>query len=124
LEDGGRSGQKIGCDDSLVAVERMIPRTDTPLRAAIAELVSVRDTSYGQSGLYNALARSRLTAERVTLTDGVAEIRLAGAITLGGACDAPRVDAQIRQTALQFPAVKRVDVYIKDVPLAKVLSAK
>lgn len=124
LDDRGKSGQKIGCDDSLVAVERRIPTTGTPLASAIAELVSIRDKNYGQSGLYNALVQSRLTVERVTLVAGLAEIRLAGAVSLGGACDAPRVDAQIRQTALQFPTVKNVAVFINGVPLERVLSSK
>jgi hypothetical protein len=62
--------------------------------------------------------------ERVTLVGGAAEIRLVGAVKIGGACDAPRIDAQIRETALQFQTVKRVAVFINDVPLERVLSAK
>lgn len=77
----------------LVAVERRIPTTGTPLASAIAELVSIRDKNYGQSGPYNALVQSRLTVERVTLVAGLDEIRLAGAVSLGDACDAPRASA-------------------------------
>jgi hypothetical protein len=124
LGDAGRSGKKIGCDDSLVAVDRAIPTTDTPLAAAIAELVSLRDKHHGQSGLSNALAQSSLKVQSVKVVDGTAEIRLAGSITLSGACDAPRVDSQIRETALQFPAITRVSVFVNDVPLERVLSAK
>jgi len=43
---------------------------------------------------------------------------------LGGVCDAPRVEAQIEQTALQFSTVHEVAVFINDVPLEDVLSLK
>ncbi len=43
---------------------------------------------------------------------------------LGGVCDAPRLKAQIEQTALQFSPGNEVEVYINDVPLDQVLSQK
>jgi hypothetical protein len=43
---------------------------------------------------------------------------------LGGVCDAPRVEAQIKQTALQFSTVSDVEVFIDDIPLEDVLSQK
>ena len=124
LNDRGKTGKQIGCDDSLVAVERSVPPTNAPLTSAITELLSMRDRTYGQSGLYNALAQSQLKVERVALVDGAVEIRLAGTITLGGTCDGPRFDQQIRETALQFRNVKSVAVFVNGVPLEKTLSGK
>ena len=124
LEDDGKSGKKIGCNDSVVAVERLVPRTTAPLGAAIRELVSIRDRMYGQSGLYNALSQSSLRVDAVGLANGVAEIRLSGTFKTGGACDNPRIEAQIKETALQFSTVRTVQVFINDAPLDIALSAK
>ncbi|MBI5301917.1 MAG: GerMN domain-containing protein [Chloroflexi bacterium] len=124
LEDNGKSGKKIGCDDSIIAVERAIPATTAPLTAVLRELLAVRDTKYGQSGLHNALAMSDLKIESVSVINERAEIRLSGSLKLGGVCDNPRVDAQIKETALQFATVKRVAVWINGKPLETLLSDK
>ncbi|HYJ45310.1 MAG TPA: hypothetical protein VEV81_01765, partial [Pyrinomonadaceae bacterium] len=39
--DAGKSGKKIGCDDSLYAVTRTVKATATPLKSAIEELLSM-----------------------------------------------------------------------------------
>lgn len=124
LEDGGKSGPAVGCGDSLVSVQRVMPRSVTPLAATIRDLLSIRESRWGQSGLYNALAASQLDLVKATIADGVADIRLAGALTVGGTCDGPRIEAQLREAARQFAAVKSVNVYVNDVPLATVLSAR
>lgn len=124
LEDKGKSGKKIGCDDSIIAVERAIPMTIAPLSAALRELFSIHDQYYGESGLYNALAPSNLKIESVSLVSDRVEIRLTGAVKLGGVCDNPRLEAQIKETVLQFPTVKSVTVFINDIPLEKILSEK
>ncbi len=124
LNDGGRSGQKIGCDDSLVAVERTIPSTSAPLTAAVKELLSVRDRYYGQSGLYNSLYQSALKLDGVTIAGTKATIRLSGRPILSGECDPPRAIAQIRATALQFATVDQVAVYLGSVTIEQALSLK
>ena len=43
--DNGRSGKKVGCEDSLVPVTRALPTTQAPLKAALEELLSVRSES-------------------------------------------------------------------------------
>lgn len=124
LDDKGKSGKKIGCDDSIVAVERAIPATVAPLSGALRELFLIREQNYGASGLYNALAPSNLKIENISLVGDRAEIRLSGAVKLGGVCDNPRFEAQIKETALQFSTVKSVAVFINDIPLEKILSEK
>jgi spore germination protein GerM len=122
--DGGALGPKIGCGDSAVAVNRILPYTTSPLTAAMKELLSIHDEFYGQSGLYNALHSSRLQVSSVTLVGGVATIRLTGTTSLGGECDDPRFEAQLKLTALQFATVHVVNVFINAKPLNCVLGGK
>jgi hypothetical protein len=124
LEDNGRSGTLVGCGDSAVPVTVTIPRTQGVLRAALEKLLSAKQQYYGESGLYNALYQSNLQVAGVTIEQGQAIIHLTGTLMLGGTCDAPRLEAQIKQTALQFSTVSEVTVFINDVPLAEVLSQK
>ena len=124
LEDNGQSGTLVGCGDSAVPVTVTIPRTQGVLRAALEKLLSIRQQSYGESGLYNALYQSDLQLKSVTIDQGKAIIHLTGTLMLGGVCDNPRVAAQIEQTALQFSTVNDVAVFINDTTLEEVLSQK
>ncbi|MGB8980724.1 MAG: GerMN domain-containing protein [Anaerolineales bacterium] len=124
LEDNGQSGEFVGCGDSAVPVTVTIPHTQGVLRAALEKLLSARQQFYGESGLYNALYQSDLQVAGVTIEQGKAIIHLTGSIMLGGTCDAPRLQAQIEQTALQFSTVTDVDVFINDKPIEEALSTK
>ena len=124
LEDGGQSGQEVGCGDSAVPVQVVVPRTQGVLRAALEALLSIRDQYYGESGLYNALYQSDLRVEGITLEDGEAVVNLGGTLMLGGVCDNPRVEAQLEETALQFSTVSRVSVFVNGVPLEDLLSGE
>src|SRR5690606_604704 len=97
LEDGGRSGQSIGCGDSVVPVQVQIEPTLAVMTAAMRHLVGLDQRYCGQSGLYNALYDSDLRVDSVTLVNGVATIRLSGTVRVGGVCDVPRIHAQLRQ---------------------------
>jgi len=124
LEDNGQSGILVGCGDSAVPVTVIIPRTQGVLKAALEKLLSIKEQYYGESGLYNALYQSDLKLKSVTIDQGKAVIHLTGTVMLGGVCDAPRFEAQIKQTALQFSTVSDVEVFINDIPLEDVLSQK
>ncbi|HEX9076552.1 MAG TPA: GerMN domain-containing protein [Anaerolineae bacterium] len=124
LNDNGKSGKMIGCQDSIVAVDRVIPATSAPLTAALKELFSIRDRYYGQSGLYNALSQSNIKVSGVAITNGRATINLTGSFSSAGVCDDPRLVAQIRQTALQFPTVGDVAIFINGTPIERILSGK
>ena len=124
LEDNGKSGKKIGCNDSIVPVERVLPATTGILRASLDELLSLRERIYGQSGLFNVLYQSQLKVESVALVNAKATIHLSGTLRLSGVCDNPRVEAQIEQTALQFSTVKDVEVFLNNITLQKALSQK
>lgn len=124
LEDNGQSGPLVGCGDSAIPINVTIPRTQGVLRAALEKLLSAKQQFYGESGYYNALYQSDLNVSVVKIEQGNAIIHLTGTIMLGGACDAPRVQAQIEQTALQFSTVSDVTVFVNDVPLEDVLSSR
>jgi hypothetical protein len=119
IGDDGQSGKEIECDDSVVPVEVPIGPTIAPLRAALSKLLSIKAREYGESGLYNALYRSDLTLEDVGIFNREAVIRLSGTLTLGGVCDEPRVRAQLEETALQYPTVDSVSIFINGVPLGQ-----
>jgi len=124
VDDNGRSGKLIGCGDSVIPVQVLIPPTQGVLRAALNALLSVKDQFYGESGLYNALYLSNLQVGDVTIANGQAIIHLTGTLMMGGVCDIPRVEAQLTEIALQFSTVTSVAVFINDIPLKDVLSLK
>jgi LysM repeat protein len=121
LRDEGRSGPTIGCDDSLVPVLVTFEPTVAPLTAALEELFAVNTRTYGESGLYNALYRSDLSVEGIDINDGLATINLSGELIAGGVCDVPRIESQLRQTALQYSTIDEVEIFINGEPLDDIL---
>lgn len=124
LEDAGQAGEEIGCGDSVVPVAVEIEPTVAPLRAALERLLAIDSEFYGQSGLYNALYQSDLQVQGIDIVNREAIINLTGNLALGGTCDNPRVDAQLRQTALQFSTVDAVTIRINGTPLPELLSGQ
>ncbi|HEX8919773.1 MAG TPA: hypothetical protein VF898_14815 [Chloroflexota bacterium] len=51
-----------------------------------------------------------------------ATIHLTGKLYLGEVCDIPRVRGQLATTALQFPSMHAVHIYVNNFPLSRVLS--
>jgi spore germination protein GerM len=117
LDDQGRSGRKIGCDDSLVPVTRTIKATAAPLRAALQELLSIPRKYEGR--LSNSWWGRNLKLRTVSLRAGVATIRINGDLLVAGVCDQPRIEAQITETARQFPGVRKVNVFVNGLTLAE-----
>jgi len=125
IGDNGVSGKLIGCGDSLVPVEARITPTLGVLRAALNELFKLEGQQYyGQSGLYNALYQSDLSIADVAVIGGEARIFLTGTLTVGGACDNPRVEEQLKALALQFNTVERVSIFINGEALEDMLDLK
>lgn len=123
LEDNGKSGKAIGCNDSAVLVlQEITPYTQGTLKAALTRLLSLKEPFYGESGLYNAIAASSLTLDEVAIENEVAVIRISGQTVLNGVCDTPRVIAQIEETALQFDTVTSVQIFLNGEPVADALS--
>lgn len=117
--DAGKAGRKIGCDDSLVAVTRSVKNDGAPLKAAVRELLSIPHEYEG--GLGNYWYGERLRVTGATVSRGTATIRIAGRLFVAGVCDEPRIEEQIKETARQFPGVRRVNVFVNGRPLAQVI---
>lgn len=125
LGDNGASGRAIGCGDSLVPVEVPITPTLGVLRAALNELFDLEgEQYYGESGLYNALYQSHLRIDDLAVVNGEAIIKLKGDLVMGGECDGPRIEEQLKAAALQFSTVNRVSIFINDRPLKELLDLR
>lgn len=118
------AGGTVGCGDTAVPVPRSIAPTNAPLRAALDELLAIKEREVGADRLYNVFYQSDLRVQDVVLRDGVARVTLTGRMQLGGVCDAPRVEAQLRGTALQFSTVRDAEFFINGVLLAQALSSR
>lgn len=126
LEDNGQSGMLIGCGDSLVPVERIADPDKTILSETVHGLLSIREETYGASGLYNALYQSQLLLSNAELRYGVAHIYLMGQIKSGGVCDDPRIEAQLEETIKSVPGVQSVQFYLngKEIDLKEYFSGR
>lgn len=126
LEDNGKTGKAMGCGDSIVAVERKITVLATehaPVENALLQLFSIKNQKDPVSGLYNALYQSNLKVESAEIGEK-AIIHLTGNYTLGGSCDTPRFEEQLKETVLQNSGAKEVEIFINDKPLKEALSVK
>jgi hypothetical protein len=116
LDDRGRRGRRIGCDDSLVPVTRTVAAEGEPLRAAVEELLAVPREYEG--GLGNYWAGQDLRVQSAVVSRGVATIRIRGTLPVAGVCDGPRIEEQMKATARQFRGVRVVRVYLNGQRLA------
>jgi hypothetical protein len=124
LGEGGKSGEIIGCGDSLVTVDYDLTGPDL-LADTYLYLLNQHSRNYGAAGLYNALSSATLTLKSAKVDEnGVARIDLDGLLNLAGECDIPRVRAQLEKPALQFDGVRSVEVTINGQALSSVLSLK
>jgi|GEM_PF-3089492 len=111
-------GKKLGCD-AVNMVTRQIPRTEAPLTAALNLLFAEPEGVPGGTA-YNFIPRTAATLQfdRAEIVNGVANIYVKGQLSgLAGICDDPRADIQIKETALQFPTVSSVQIYLNSVPM-------
>lgn len=121
LDDGGSSGVRFGCNDSLVPVHHADPVIREPLQAAISRLLS---GGAPPTGLYNALSSSTLQYVSGYLDGATVVVNLTGAVQPGGTCDIPRIDAQLTHTAVTAAGAIRAEIYVDGVRLADVLSLR
>ena len=119
--DNGKTGKKIGCGDSLVAVTRTIKKTPAPLTAALRELLLTPQHPDGSPKLENFWKGRNLKVTSVSIRNHTATIHISGEVLVAGVCDEPRIESQIQETARQFPTVKRVRVFIGNRTLAEAI---
>lgn len=105
-------GPQRGCD-RVVLEERSIEPTTAPLTVALEELFSLDEENYNGWQHFIAQTNDTLSFDRATVENGVASIYLEGELTgLSGACDNPRAQIQIEETALQFDTVREVVFFL------------
>jgi hypothetical protein len=78
------------------------------------QLISIKDSTYGQSGLVNPLSQSSLNFVSAAIDNGKATVKFTGNLVLPGECGDARIKAQFEETALQFSTVQSVDILIND----------
>lgn len=115
------TGGNVGCGDSVVPYTVSIQPTVAPLTAALNQLFALNTQAFGY---YNALGSSNLSVAGIDIENGVATVELTGQLMLAGVCDNPRVEAQLRQTALQYHTIDDVNFFINGQPLESLLSGQ
>lgn len=109
---GTTAGKQRGCD-RVILVPFTVATTTQPLTAAMQRLFSLSTTSVGS--LFNFIDRTNETLkfDHATIAQGTANVYLTGRLSgLAGVCDDPRAQIQIEETALQFPTVQRVQIFL------------
>ncbi|MDZ7660318.1 GerMN domain-containing protein [Fodinibius sp.] len=120
--EAAEEGEGIGCGDEMVAISRDIEPTAGVLMAALTELFSITEDEY--EGYYNALENSDLGVESASVEDGVATVYIEGEVSVGGVCDEPRFEEQIRQTVLQFSTVESARIFVNGTPLGEIFDSQ
>ncbi len=121
VNDGGRHGVRFGCNDSLVGAALDGGAVDDRLKAAINAVLGAEQQP---EDLYNALSSSRLKFLSGSFDGTTVTVYLAGTLNPGGTCDAPRIDAQLTQTALEAVGAVKTAIYINGESLADYLKLK
>lgn len=125
IDDGGSNGVRFGCNDSLVGVRQANSGLQQePLPAAINALLDgggERDGTASPVTAYSALSGSDLKFLSGSFDGTTVTVYLAGTVRPGGACDIPRVEAQLTQTAVAAVGAIRAEIYINGRSLGEVL---
>ena len=120
LDDGGESGEAIGCGDSLVPVvhytsEEFSKVNEGLIVEALRGLLSLTNDGmdeFGNGLLYTAAYQPNLLVDGIEQNGNTANVFLRGSIKLGGVCDTPRFQKQLERTATQFDGVDFARFYL------------
>jgi len=131
MDSEGEEDEIIGCGDKLHALKA---GWEVPIASDTADLVKevldyffmLDEMSFEYEGveLYNSLASSDLSVTSVTYNEETnsVEVNLTGDLMLGGVCDNPRIEAQLRAMVNQFGEFDNVYFVIDWVELEDLLS--
>ena len=100
-------------------VTRTIKADGEPLKATIEELLSMPHAYNERLGNY--WWGENLKVSGIAIRGGTATIRITGKIFVAGVCDEPRIEEQIKETARQFPTVRRVKVFVNGRSLSEAI---
>jgi hypothetical protein len=124
LDDGGVSGPAIGCGDSVVPTTTGPVEFTDQIAAAIEHLLADRERFLGESGLMNALHRSDLAYVSSSIEGDTVTVLLTGQPVSGGTCDDPRIQEQLRHTAMTAAGTVRAEILVDGTPIEEVMSQK
>lgn len=122
VEDKGISGKKIGCDDSLVAIQIESKSILNFPWNAVETLLRLEPADLQESGFYSAFNQSDLTLVKYETQDGLAKVYLEGDLMIGGVCDHPRIEEQLYATILQDNQIEKAEIFINGEKLEEYLS--
>ncbi len=124
LDDGGQTGEEVGCGDSLVAAFTEPVIFKNQLKATMDRLLADDNMHHGGSGLYNALYKSDLGFTNGNFAGSTVTVNLKGTIRQSGVCDAPRIQAQLSQAAETAVGADSSVITVNGKPLREVLSSR
>lgn len=105
-------GPKRGCDTVLM-IERNIASTPAPLTSAYQELFSFKKDFDFYSANFLAKKHPNLKFREVKIENKIARVYLSGQMeNLTNKCDSQRAQIQIEETALQYPTVEAVEIFL------------
>lgn len=111
------NGKERGCDKVVIIDYVLEEDTTTPLTQSLTQLFAYNSDMVAGWQNFIASQNSTLLFDRVYITEGVAHIYLTGELgSLGGVCDNPRAAIQIEETALAYPTVNSVQLYLNNEP--------
>ncbi len=125
LGDDGASGEPIGCGDSLVAFETDSVVTDDVLRASIERLLADPERELGGTPpRYSAIPGGTLAYVSGEVDGGTVTVQLTGAPAPAGECDNPRIEAQLKRTAMAATGATAAVVLVDGELIEDVLSLR
>lgn len=95
------------------AATKDIPKTDTPGRAALEELLAGPTAEEQKNGYFSSI-NSGVQIQKLSIENGAAKVDFNKQLeeAVGGSCRVAAIRAQITQTLKQFPTVKSVVISI------------
>lgn len=109
-----RDGGSVGCGAEIFFAPHAVPKTTAVLDATYRLLFDIKplpeiegDWFRNTVGMY-----TRLFYDRVILEGDVAKVYLRGEMYGPGHCAEPELRAQVLEAALQYPTVRRAEVYL------------
>lgn len=121
---GGHSGEEIGCGDSLVSAQTGDKTFQDQVKATFDHLLSEKSKDIGQSGLYNSLYQSDLTFDHSKMDGKTLNVYLLGDVKSSGACDNPRIKAQLETTAKAASGAERAVIFVGPRSLDEILDLR
>jgi len=103
--------------DNVAAVSRKIPRTQTPARATVSQLIAGPTPEEAADGMMTNI-NVATALKNLTIAAGVANVDFSSDLAKGvaGACSVEAIKAQVTATLKQFPSIKEVVITVDGNP--------